>query len=142
MSARPVAYVMEQTLGNITHYLNLRQHDIDDGGPRMWIPIEYRAGKVPWTITGSVLARRAVGRVVGGVDGIFIHTTTLALFAGSYFKDQPTVLSSDGTPLNKRDMREAYGLRPQGRVAERSKRTLFRARFSRAAGFVAWSTWT
>jgi hypothetical protein len=25
MSGRPIAYVMEQTLGNITHYANLRQ---------------------------------------------------------------------------------------------------------------------
>src|SRR5215467_7668786 len=112
MSARPVAYVMEQTLGNITHYLNLRQHDVDQGA-RMWIPIEYREGTVPWALTGSMLARRALSPVVRDIDGIFIHTTTLSLFSGDYFKNKPAVLSSDGTPLNKRLMREAYGLRPQ-----------------------------
>lgn len=142
MSARPVAYVMEQTLGNITHYLNLRQHDHDQAGPRVWIPIEYRAGRVPWTVTGSVAARRALSPVVRNVDGIFIHTTTLSLFSGDLFKSKPTVLSSDGTPLNKRHMRDAYGLKPQGRIAEQGKRALYRALFSRAAAFVAWSTWT
>jgi len=142
MSARPVAYVMEQTLGNITHYLNLRQHDIPDGGPRMWLPIEYRSGRVPWTLSGGILARRALAPVVDGVDGIFIHTTTLSLLSADYFKNKPTVLSSDGTPSNKRHMREAYGLKAQGSLAERGKRALYRSLFSRATGFVAWSTWT
>lgn len=142
MSLRPVAYVMEQTLGNITHYLNLREHEVDAGGPRMWIPIEYREGRVPWTLTGSVLARRALSPVMKQVDGIFVHTTALALFAVDFFKRKPTVLSCDGTPLNKRHMREAYGLKPEGWLAEQSKRKLFRSLFSRAAGFVAWSNWT
>lgn len=142
MNARPIAYVMEQTLGNITHYLNLRRHDVAEGGPRMWIPIEYREGKIPWTLTGGLLARRALGPVVDTVDGIFIHTTTLSLLSADYFKHKPTVLSSDGTPSNKRHMREAYGLKPQGLLAERGKRALYRSLFSRATGFVAWSTWT
>ena len=140
MSARPIAYVMEQTLGNITHYLNLRQHDVDQGA-RMWIPIEYREGMVPWALTGSMLARRALSPVVRDIDGIFIHTTTLSLFSGDYFKNKPTVLSSDGTPLNKRLMREAYGLRPQTALEEHGKRAVYRAVFARASGFVAWSTW-
>jgi glycosyltransferase involved in cell wall biosynthesis len=142
MSPHPIAYVMEQTLGNITHYLNLRQHEVDVGGPRMWIPIEYREGRVPWTLAGSVLARRALAPVVGKVDGIFIHTTVLTLLAVDYFKKKPTILSCDGTPMNKREMRELYGLKPEGRLAEQGKRALFRTLFSPAAGFVAWSNWT
>src|ERR1041384_6155636 len=137
MSPRPVAYVMEQTLGNITHYLNLRQHDIADGGPRMWLPIQYREGSVPWTLKGSVLARRALAPVLGQIDGVFIHTTVLSLFFVDYFRNTPAVLSGDGTPLNKRYIRELYGLKPEGRLAEQSKRALFRGLFSRAAGFVA-----
>jgi glycosyltransferase involved in cell wall biosynthesis len=132
---------MEQTLGNITHYLNLRQHEIVDGGPRMWIPIQYREGKVPWTLKGSILARRALAPVLGKVDGVFIHTTALSLFSVDYFKNTPAVLSCDGTPMNKREMRELYGLKAEGRIAEQGKRALFRGLFSRAAGFVAWSNW-
>ncbi len=143
MSARPIAYVMEQTLGSITHYLNLRkQEPMPESGTRRWMPIEYREGRAPWTLTGSMLARRALGPVLDEVDGIFIHTTTLALLSADYFARKPTVISSDGTPLNKRHMREGYNLRPEGKVSEQAKRFLFRNIFARARGFVAWSSWT
>jgi glycosyltransferase involved in cell wall biosynthesis len=141
--SRPIAYVMEQTLGSVTHYLNLRrQDDVSDGGERRWLPIEYQPGRLPWTLTGSLIARRALGAAIGDVDGIFMHTTTLAPLSADYFGRKPTVLSSDGTPLNKRGMREAYGLKPENKVAEGAKRALFRAVFARATGFVAWSSWT
>jgi glycosyltransferase involved in cell wall biosynthesis len=143
MSDRPIAYVMEQTLGSVTHYLNLKNQDALGGaGVRRWIPIEYQAGRLPWTLTGSLLARRALGPALDEIDGIFIHTTTLAPLAVDYFKRKPTVLSSDGTPMNKRDMRAAYGLKPEGRFAEQAKRKVFREIFARASGFVAWSNWT
>lgn len=143
MSERPVAYVMEQTLGSVTHYLNLRrQVDVKEGGPRHWIPIEYRPSRLPWTVTGSLRARQALGAVIDDVDGVFIHTTTLAPASLDYFGKKPTVISSDGTPANKRDMRHAYGLKPETNVARLAKQTLFRQIFSRAAGFVAWSSWT
>jgi glycosyltransferase involved in cell wall biosynthesis len=140
---RPIAYVMEQTLGSVTHYLNLRQQDeIAGPGDRRWIPIEYRAGTLPWTVTGSFLARRALGPALADVDGIFMHTTTLAPLAADYFDRKPTILSSDGTPMNKRAMREAYGLKPESKLAEQAKRKLFSAIFRRARAFVAWSNWT
>jgi glycosyltransferase involved in cell wall biosynthesis len=39
-------------------------------------------------------------------------------------------------------MREAYGLKAQGRLAERANRALYRQIFARAVGFVGWSNWT
>jgi glycosyltransferase involved in cell wall biosynthesis len=143
MSERPVAYVMEQTLGSITHYFNLRRQDkVNDGGPRRWIPVEYRPSRLPWTVTGSYMARRELSSVIDQVDGVFMHTTTIASASIDYFFKKPTVLSSDGTPANKRNMRAAYGLKPQGSLAELAKRTFYRGIFARATGFVAWSTWT
>ncbi|HVW26659.1 MAG TPA: glycosyltransferase family 4 protein [Polyangiaceae bacterium] len=143
MSDRPVAYVMEQTLGSITHYFNLRRQDaVPNGGPRRWIPVQYQPGRLPWTVTGSYLARRQLSSVIDQVDGVFMHTTTIAPASVDYFFRKPTVLSSDGTPANKRHMRSAYGLKPESRAAELAKRSFYRAIFSRAAGFVAWSTWT
>jgi glycosyltransferase involved in cell wall biosynthesis len=118
------------------------QDDVPSGGERRWIPIEYQESRLPWTLTGSLAARRAIGPALDEIDGIFIHTTTLAPLAVDYFMKKPTVISSDGTPLNKRDMRAAYGLKPESRVAGHAKRTMFREIFSRAAGFVAWSNWT
>jgi len=142
MSLKPIAYVMEQTLGSITHYLNLRQAESAVvGPPPRWLPIEFRHGRLPWTVTGSLLARRALGEVLHEVDGIFMHTTTIAPLSVDYFAKKPAVLSTDGTPLNKRDMRAAYGLRPEGRLSERAKQLAYSQLFGRAAAIVAWSDW-
>ncbi len=142
MPWKPIAYVMEQTLGSITHYLNLRRNDSTSVGPApRWIPIEFEAGRLPWTVTGSWRARRALTDVLPEVDGIFVHTTTIAPLSIDYFRKKPTVLSTDGTPLNKRDMRSHYGLAPEGRLAQRGKQLAYSQLFSRASGIVAWSNW-
>ncbi len=143
MSRRPIAYVMEQTLGSITHYMNLRREETAASTPLPhWVPIEFRESRLSWTVTGSYLARRALGKVLADVDGIFMHTTTLAPLSVDLFRKKPTVLSSDGTPLNKRGMRRAYGLTNEGRLGELAKRALYRGVFGMAAGLVAWSNWT
>lgn len=142
MSGKPIGYVMEQTLGNITHYLNLRRADstAEMPGP-LWLPVEYRESRVPWTVTGGRLARRAMLDAMPRVDGFFMHTTTLALMCVDLLRRKPTVLSTDGTPSNKRNMRAAYGLQEQGRLSERAKRTLYRNVYGRATGLVGWSNW-
>lgn len=140
---RPIAYVMEQTLGSTTHYLNLRsQEDALEGERPLWLPIEFRQGRLPWTLRGGMSARQAISRTVDDVDGFFVHTTTIALLSADLFRERPLVVSSDGTPMNKRGMRAAYGMRPEGRVSELAKRAVYRQAFRRAAGFVAWSNWT
>jgi hypothetical protein len=60
---------MEQTLGNITHYLNLRRAESIAGSelPR-WLPIEYRPGRLPWTVSGGWLARRALLPVLSEIE--------------------------------------------------------------------------
>lgn len=142
MSQRPIAYVMEQTLGNVTHYLNLRKAEAAAGTPLpRWLPIEYTDGKLPWTARGGLLARRALQGVLPDVDGIFIHTTTLALLCVDQCRRKPSVFSTDGTPANKRHMRQAYGLAPQPSLVERSKRQLYRGVYGSAAGLVGWSNW-
>jgi glycosyltransferase involved in cell wall biosynthesis len=139
---RTIACVMEQTLGNVTHYLTLRGQESAVNDCRLqWIPVEYRRGQLPWTVTGSLLARRALRPALSSVDAIFMHTTTLAPLAVDYFSRKPTILSSDGTQFNKREMRGAYGLKAEWRATEQAKRLLYSGVFSRAAGFVAWSNW-
>jgi glycosyltransferase involved in cell wall biosynthesis len=142
MSGKPIAYVMEQTLGNITHYLNLRRAESTAQAPGpLWLPIEFRGSRVPWTIAGGQLARKALTAVMPQVDGIFMHTTTLALLCVDLFRKKPAILSTDGTPSNKREMRAAYGLHEQGRLRERAKRTLYGHVYGTAAGLVGWSNW-
>jgi glycosyltransferase involved in cell wall biosynthesis len=143
MSRRRIAFLMEQTLGSITHYLNLKRAEAlaQDITPA-WLPIDYQPGALPWALTGSLRARRALSEVSTQVEGCFIHTTTIALLASGLFRGKPAVLSSDGTPMNKREMRAYYGLKPESRLAESAKRAVYRRVFSRATGFVAWSDWT
>jgi glycosyltransferase involved in cell wall biosynthesis len=139
---RPIAYVMEQTLGNVTHYLNLRQAEDALAGERpRWIPIDYRKAPIPWTLNGGWAARQALREIASEVDGAFIHTTTLAALSVDLFRRVPSVLSTDGTPYNKRTMRSAYNLKDRGRIAELAKRSLYRGIFAQAAGFVGWSNW-
>jgi glycosyltransferase involved in cell wall biosynthesis len=143
MSERPIAYVMEQTLGSVTHYLNLKRHGtvVGDAPEPRWVPIDFRVGRLPWTIRGSLSARAALRPILPEIGGMFIHTTTLAPFCVDYFKQCPAVLSTDGTPMNKRNMRGLYGLKTESRGAEWTKRSFYREVFARAAAFVGWSTW-
>ncbi|HEX4385651.1 MAG TPA: glycosyltransferase family 4 protein [Myxococcales bacterium] len=142
MSNPDIAFLMEQTLGSVTHYLNLRKaEDTATGITPKWLPVEFRHGKVPWAVTGSLLARKALAHA-GKVSGCFIHTTTIALLVVDSFRRMPTILSSDGTPANKREMRTTYGLDPESRLGRNAKAAVYRGVFGRAAGFVAWSNWT
>ena len=75
------------------------------------------------------------------VDGIFMHTTTLALMCVDYIRKKPSILSTDGTPANKRNMRSAYGLKEQSGLREQTKRSLYRKVYGTAAGLVGWSNW-
>ncbi len=133
---------MEQTLGSITHYLNLRANEsLADGFQPAWLPIEFERSRVPWAISGSMRARRALDSLQENVDGYFFHTTTVALLGGRHFRSGPAILSTDATPLNKATMRSAYGLKEQSRLSARLKTAVYRRVFRQAAGFVAWSEW-
>lgn len=140
-SGKPIAYVMEQTLGNVTHYLNLRSAGPVDERELRWIPVEYRSTRLPWTIAGGWLARKAVRPILDDVAGIFLHTMTLAPGLLDLFARKPIVVSGDATPFAKREMRKAYGLGAHPPLAERAKRALYRRVFRGAAGFVGWSNW-
>src|SRR3954467_3854904 len=89
MTAKPIAYVMEQTLGSITHYENLRREEGTSplNLPR-WVPIEFSRGKIPWTITGSLRTRRALRGMLQEIDGAFIHTTTIAPLSVDLFRQK------------------------------------------------------
>lgn len=133
---------MEQTLGSITHYLNLRAHEAEAEPvvPR-WLPVDYAESKVPWALAGSLRARRLMSDSVGEVDAFFLHTTTLSLLAHDLYLRRPTVLSTDGTPANKSSMRGAYGLKPESGAGARMKRLAYSASFRAARGFVGWCSW-
>ena len=92
MAAPPhLAFVLEQTLGHITHSANLRAALSDDPAARIsWLPIEYqsqdRLRRLPlisrnWTVASSLMARRELIRLArqGPIDAYFFHTQVTAL---------------------------------------------------------------
>jgi glycosyltransferase involved in cell wall biosynthesis len=142
MSGIRAAFVMEQSLGNVTHYLNLRAAEA--AAPWLqasWLPIDFRATRVPWALSGSFDAHMALVRALRDVDVAFVHTTTISLLTPGAFPRRPLVLSTDGTP-NKRGMRKWYGLQPETPIEARLKRALYGSVFRRAEGFVSWCEWT
>jgi glycosyltransferase involved in cell wall biosynthesis len=145
-------FVMEQSLGHVTHYRNLReftstQHDIDP----VWLPIPFAvrgaARLVPllrgnWSVRASWRARRAIDAVSGPLDALVFHTQVTSLFATKLMRQIPTLISLDATPINYDSMGEHYAHRPAGTgFLDRRKFELNRRAFEAATCLVTWSDW-
>jgi glycosyltransferase involved in cell wall biosynthesis len=147
-----LAFVLEQTLGHITHTANLKAALADDPAARIsWLPIDYhsrdRWRRLPllsrnWTVSASLLARRSLARLERRepVDGYFFHTQVTALGALDLMRARPAIVSLDATPLDFDTIGAAYGHRAGGPLAG-LKHRLTRTTFHRATRLVAWSEW-
>lgn len=147
------AFVLEQTLGHVTHSNNLERLVVgtDELAPS-FLPVEFESarwtGKIPglrnWTVRAGIRARRAIRRQFhgSGIDVMFIHTQVPAILAGSWMKRIPTVVSMDATPLQYDQMGDHYGHRMSSRSVERLKFEWNRRCFRRAIQLIAWSEWT
>jgi glycosyltransferase involved in cell wall biosynthesis len=147
-------FVMEQTLGQVTHTRNFQQWAARD--PKVdatWWPISYesRAGwsGIPvlnrnWTVRASLQAiehvRAALRRQT--FDALFFHTQVTSLFADRLMARIPTVVSMDATPLNFDTIGAPYSHAPSrlGPV-ESVKNAVMRRAFDRARGLVVWHHW-
>jgi glycosyltransferase involved in cell wall biosynthesis len=154
MTRARAAFVMEQTLGHVTHYRNLRavvgQHR--DVVPT-WLPVPFdvsgRARHVPlvrsnWSVRASWRARRALRRalVAQSHDAVVFHTQVTALFSLGVIRRVPAVVSLDATPINYDTVGYHYGHQAAGDgFLDRHKYRLNRAVFHAAAGLVTWSEW-
>jgi glycosyltransferase involved in cell wall biosynthesis len=152
--SRPhVAFVLEQTLGHITHTDNLRQlvprsEQID----ATFAPIEFaltgRAARIPgygnWTIRAGTRARRAVRRIRAErpIDAMFVHTQVPAVLMPDVVKRIPTVVSLDATPRQYDELGDHYGHATSSDWIERLKWRANRTCFERAAHVVTWAAWT
>src|SRR5262249_15437597 len=107
-----IGFVMEHTLGHVTHAQNFRASvDTDPDVTATWIPVAiYQPdhwNKTPlvrgnWTLRASLRARRQVQAVLREhpLDALFFHTQVTALFARGLMKRIPTIVSMDATPIN------------------------------------------
>jgi glycosyltransferase involved in cell wall biosynthesis len=149
-----IGFIIEQTLGHITFHRNLAEWVTRD--PSMqpnWIPIPYwaedRWSRIPFVNRNMslLLSLRARERVLEkskeqGFDGLFYHTQVTALCSLSLMRRLPTVVSTDGTPLNMDTLAAAYNQRPDtpgpiSHVKWRWNQSLFR----RAAALTTWNQW-
>ena len=152
MSAFRPGFVLEQTLGHVTHGQNLRRLlGSESGVIPSWYDVPFRPSgpiyKVPpisanWSLRGSLYARRALqSNGWRDLDALFVHTLTIALFATPFYDRIPTVLSLDATPINFDSVGRLYGHEPHPGAVERIKRGIVRRAVSRADAFVSWSEW-
>jgi glycosyltransferase involved in cell wall biosynthesis len=145
---------MEQALGHVTHYRNLREFtDRQPDIAPLWLPIPFElrglARRVPllrsnWSVRASLRARIALNRVRSGVslDAAMFHTQVTALFSIGFMHRVPSVISLDATPINYDTVGQFYGHRAAGgSFLDRKKFDMNRNAFHAAAGLVAWSEW-
>jgi glycosyltransferase involved in cell wall biosynthesis len=153
-TALRAAFVMEQTLGHVTHYQNLAA--VVRGQAAVlpsWVLVPFATSGVErvipayasnWSVRASYRARRQLGRVLAQREhhALFFHTQVTSLFSLGVMRRIPSVISLDATPINYDSVAEAYGHRPAvGSWLDEGKFRLNRAAFGAAAALVTWSDW-
>jgi glycosyltransferase involved in cell wall biosynthesis len=154
MTQPRVAFVLEQTLGHVTHAANLRalvgaHHEIKP----VFAPIEYDVSgwpaRVPgygnWTVRAGLRARRAVREIRrrdGPIEAMFVHTQVPAILAPDLLRRIPTVVSLDATPIQYDELGKYYGHATGGSFIERLKWRANRSCFAAARAVVTWAEWT
>lgn len=154
MSPMRIAFVMEQTLGHVTHAQNLHQvvQDRPDLAP-VWLPIPFEAAgparllpyfRSNWSVRASWRARRALLNVEARqpLDALFFHTQVTSLFSYPFLQRHPSLISLDATPINYDSVAEYYGHQPAGsNPVDRLKYRLNQRALQAATWLVVWSDW-
>lgn len=144
-----IAFVIEQTLGHVTHAQNIRAA-VERGGDvsAHWVLPTWDAPMPPllgdnWTIRTGWQARRGLRRLARQVslDAIFFHTQVPAVLNAGWVARYPSVVSLDATPLQYDRLGAYYDHETGPRRLEQIKWDLNRRVFERAHALVAWSAW-
>lgn len=155
VAAPRIGFVLEQTLGHVTHAQNLRA--LLAGSTAItpeWLPIAFGMDgsdglieRLPmyrnWTVRAGMRARRAIAasHERQALDGLFIHTQVPAVLCRSWMRRLPTVISIDATPLQYDSLGAHYAHEAANPRVERAKHALNRQSFERAVAIIAWSDW-
>ena len=144
-------FVMEQTLGHVTHTKNLRALVPSDGAlaPEfLLVPFDVGRWSPPgwsnWTVRAGVRAGRALlarRRRASRPAAMFVHTQVLAVLLGPWMRRTPTIVSIDATPQQYDSLGEFYAHARSSERIEAVKHRANRAAFRRAAHVVSWSHW-
>jgi glycosyltransferase involved in cell wall biosynthesis len=148
------AFVMEQALGHVTHYRNVRQFvDQQPDVAPTWLPIRFDVAgpsrmvpvfRTNWSVRASWRARRSLDarNARSAFDVLFFHTQVTSLFSLGLMRSIPSIISLDATPINYDSVGVHYEHRPAGTgPIDRQKFELNRRAFHAASGLVTWSEW-
>ncbi len=147
-------FIVEQALGHITHYQNLRYWvDKDTNIKPNWMPVGASTNdvweKLPvirnnWSLQVSLRTRKAIKAAMElqKPDALFLHTQTLALFAIPLMHRIPTIISTDATPLNLDSIATGYNHKVGGNYfAEYGKYQWNKSTYNAATAIVTWCEW-
>jgi glycosyltransferase involved in cell wall biosynthesis len=148
------AFLIEQTLGHVTHGQNLAAAVARDASiDATWLPVQYqcddRIGRLPvigsnWTLKLSLRARSQL-RSAGGArqfDTLFAHTQVVAHALLGAMRRTPTIISLDATPIGRAEVEARTGATARSpRAPHRLAKAWTTAVLRRAAAVVAWSKW-
>jgi glycosyltransferase involved in cell wall biosynthesis len=149
-----IGFVMEQSLGHVTHTKNLQANAPNDPALEpVWAPIPWEgrglAAKLPvvknnWTARAGLTARKAVSDMArsGRIDGLFFHTQVTAVLASNWLRRFPSVVSLDATPIQYDSLGLYYAHGRGPGWLEGLKWRLNRDCLRAARAVVAWSEWT
>ena len=150
-----IVFVLEQTLGHITHGKNLTSAlGAMAGVDATIVPVEAtldgRFQRLPgwsnWTVRAGLRARhslRRLGRLLRPpqVDAMFVHSQVPAVLLGRWMKRIPTVVSLDATPRQYDELGLFYEHSVGPRPVEAIKFWANQRCFRRARHIVTWSEW-
>ena len=150
----PIAFIMEQALGHVTHHQNLAYWANQDAAlAPTWLPIVPHAPdvweKLPvirgnWSLKSSLRARAALkaAKPAQPFEALFFHTQTTTLFALDWMRRIPAVISLDATPLNYDTVGAEYGdAGGNDSWLERRKYEWNRRSFHAATALTTWCQW-
>ncbi len=153
-ATRPrVGFVLERSLGHITHADNLRHllpphteieavimeipFDVDGWNARM--PL-FNSN---WTIRAGVRAAWSIAKAhhEKPFDALFVHTQVPAVGSLRWIRKIPSIVSLDATPLQYDELGADYAHETSGARVERMKWRANRAALRASRHIVTWSEW-
>jgi len=154
MAGYEFGFVLEQSLGHITHAKNLLTNvALDPEVHAHWGLIDFEAagvaGRIPvyrsnWTVRAGVRAYREVARMSRQTrfDALFFHTQVPAILAQRWLRKIPGIVSLDATPRQYDELGAFYKHEQGPAWLEAWKWRLNRECFRSARRLVAWAEWT
>jgi glycosyltransferase involved in cell wall biosynthesis len=150
---RRFGFVMEQTLGHVTHYRNLRAAlEPIAAIETAWFPLAFAPRgtletlpplRTNWSARASLRSLRLLRRAHAEdrFDAVFFHTQVTALLSAHLLRRVPGVLSLDATPINYDRVGAAYGHGQSVGAVEHLKFVANRRAFHAAAALITWCAW-